>query len=227
MILGDAQAADWQVLDSQSIDGFKVGEIHHIEFWHVDQAMWLFVDDKLVCGGADNGAYELSPASRAVAATGMQWDEIQGMSAGNGVTTSKAYSRRQIYTASRGFVGSSRVVRSRCIMWRCNAISPIRSIDTIQRAVGIQTSIPRLPMKNISCAATTHRTPWTLDCGSRKRFNRWVKQEVNDRTLGVVHKDLVVGRAFMVYFPAPLDGGIPLKKGRKISPDVGRARWIW
>jgi hypothetical protein len=51
-------------------------------------------------------------------------------------------------------------------------------------------------------------------------INQWVRQEI-DSTPGVVNKDLVVGKAFVVYFPAPLDGGPVL------TPDFGRVRWIF
>ncbi len=48
----------------------------------------------------------------------------------------------------------------------------------------------------------------------------WVRAAI-DPTPGVVNRDLVVGKAFVVYFPAPLSGG-PL-----LAPDFGRLRWIW
>ena len=41
-----------------------------------------------------------------------------------------------------------------------------------------------------------------------------------DNTVGVVHRNLLVGRAFCVYFPAPKPGSIPI-------PDAGRLRFIW
>lgn len=48
----------------------------------------------------------------------------------------------------------------------------------------------------------------------------WIADQVDD-TLGVVHKDLLIGKAFVVYFPAPLrETKVPI-------PDVGRMRWIW
>ena len=48
----------------------------------------------------------------------------------------------------------------------------------------------------------------------------WVRTLI-DPTPGVVNRDLIVGKAFVVYFPAPLDGG-PI-----LAPDFGRVRWIW
>ena len=48
----------------------------------------------------------------------------------------------------------------------------------------------------------------------------WVREEI-DNMPGTVNRDLIVGKAFVVYFPAPLDDG-PL-----LTPDFGRLRWIW
>jgi hypothetical protein len=39
-----------------------------------------------------------------------------------------------------------------------------------------------------------------------------------DPDMGVVHRDLIIGRAFFVYFPA---------MHRKPVPDFGKMRWIW
>ncbi|MBL4590588.1 MAG: hypothetical protein JKY96_01375, partial [Phycisphaerales bacterium] len=44
----------WEVLDSGAIDEGS-GGYTNIEFWHVDQALWLFIDGQLVCGGPDKG----------------------------------------------------------------------------------------------------------------------------------------------------------------------------
>ena len=51
-------------------------------------------------------------------------------------------------------------------------------------------------------------------------INPWIRARI-DATPGVVNRDLIVGKAFVVYFPAPLEGG-PL-----LAPDIGRVRWIW
>jgi hypothetical protein len=45
--------------------------------------------------------------------------------------------------------------------------------------------------------------------------------EKNDTPPGVVHRDMLIGRAFVVYFPSPQRRfGLPIL-------DFGRARWIW
>ena len=73
-------AAEWEAIDSGEMGVFSAGEIHHVEFWHVDQALWLFVDGKLVCGGNDAGGYSLTPAKRASLATGRTWNRSKKMS---------------------------------------------------------------------------------------------------------------------------------------------------
>ncbi len=62
-------------------------------------------------------------------------------------------------------------------------------------------------------------SPASLDARKWGPPHPWVAKI--DDTMGVVHSDLVLGRAFFVYFPAPYRAyGLPV-------PDVGRMRWIW
>jgi hypothetical protein len=57
-------------------------------------------------------------------------------------------------------------------------------------------------------------------------INGWVRQEIDDSP-GVVNRDLVVGKAFVVYFPAPLSDSGGSKLSRFFAIDFGRLRWIW
>jgi hypothetical protein len=62
-------------------------------------------------------------------------------------------------------------------------------------------------------------SPSSLDGRLWETVNPWV-MEVEPR-VGVVHRDLLIGKAFFVYFPAPQwPYGVPM-------PDVGNMRWIW
>ena len=48
----------------------------------------------------------------------------------------------------------------------------------------------------------------------------WVEELIDDRA-GMVNEDLIVGKAFVVYWPSLL------KEGKAPAPDIGRVRWIW
>ncbi|MDF1809248.1 MAG: signal peptidase I [Phycisphaerales bacterium] len=217
-----AEQADaiWTELDSDSISGFKSKSVHHIEFWHVDQALWLFVDDKLVCGGAEKGSYELSPAQRAIAATGKGWDELErSSSAGNGIDSPGIFARPEIYrkpTFHWSFSGGpftlSDVSVRRDISYQINRNGPTRG--------GHPDNFPTMNGKEFfMCGDNSERSADSRIWRSGE-LDRWVKSEISDRA-GMVHRDLIVGRAFLVYFPALLDDGPVL------TPDVGRMRWIW
>lgn len=49
----------------------------------------------------------------------------------------------------------------------------------------------------------------------------WLAENFGSATAGVVPEELIVGRAFFVYFPSMnRERGFPI-------PDFGRLRWIW
>jgi hypothetical protein len=65
-------------------------------------------------------------------------------------------------------------------------------------------------------------SPSSLDARLWGPPDPWVAKEI-DAAEGVVARDLMIGRAFFVYFPSLLRGkstGLPV-------PDFGRMRWIW
>jgi len=62
-------------------------------------------------------------------------------------------------------------------------------------------------------------SPQSLDARLWDVPNPWVAEM--DRTTGVVNRDLLIGKAFFVYFPAPYrNHGVPV-------PDFGSMRFIW
>ena len=65
-------------------------------------------------------------------------------------------------------------------------------------------------------------SPQSLDARLWPAPDPWVAATI-DKTEGVVPRDLMIGRAFFVYFPSMIRGsqsGLPV-------PDFGRLRWIW
>tara|TARA_R110002072_G_scaffold42064_4_gene117503 strand:- start:62860 stop:64563 length:1704 start_codon:yes stop_codon:yes gene_type:complete len=215
----------WTTLESTAFAGFTPGDIHHVEFWHVDQALWLFVDDELVCGGPETGAYELTPAQRAAAATGMSWEELELYPTGNGVTNVGVFAKPEIYRkpSFRWDFGGGAFTLHHVSVERDIAYQVNRNKVTFGGHPGHFATLTgdEYFMCGDNSANSTDSRLW--EPGS---IDRWVEQEINDR-VGVVDKDLIVGKAFVVYFPAMHDGGIPIGKGRKIAPDFGRVRWIW
>ncbi|MCC5822794.1 MAG: S26 family signal peptidase [Phycisphaerales bacterium] len=219
----------WTELDSASFDGLRPGRVTEIEFWHVDQALWLFVDGRLVCGGKERGAYSLSPAQRAEAALTLSFDELvehdrqrTDGAARPGVSGPGVLARPELYRRpalgwefAGGPVRVHRVRVERDIFYQ-----PMPTVTGRPTRGAHYDNFPTLTgdqffMLGDNSPASEDSRLW-VD-GS---LDPWV-QELIDPTPGTVHRDLIVGKAFIVYFPAPLDGG-PL-----LAPDIGRVRWIW
>ncbi|MFG0246843.1 MAG: signal peptidase I [Phycisphaerales bacterium JB052] len=220
--LRDSESPDmpWTVLDEGGFDAVAPGDWARVEFWHIDQALWLFIDDKLVVGGSEAGAYEMTPAQRASAATGMSWGELEDYpDAGDGYET-------------LGVFADSRVYRTPSLRWDFEGDAFRVTNVRVRRDIAYQVS-PRQPTRgghpNYFPTLSGEQFFMCGDNSANSQDSRlwrdneiypWVREEV-DSTPGTVNRDLIVGKAFVVYFPAPLDDG-PL-----LTPDFGRLRWIW
>jgi signal peptidase I len=211
----ETDAAAWTTL--ASADGVRIaeGRATGVEFWHVDQALWLFVDGELVAGGPEQGAYDLSPAERVRAATG------------RGLTDVLA----QNPSIENSPLGNPRLFRRPELSIRVDG--PVKLHDTtVQRDVHYQISprptlgghpdhFPTLDGDHYFMAGDN--SPSSLDGRLWDTTDPWVAESIEhgSGTVALVHRDLVIGRAFVVYFPSPLsDGPIPML-------DFGRMRWIW
>ncbi len=219
VMMRDAGSEDspWTQLDSGTFGAVDAGEWAKVEFWHIDQAMWVFVDGKLIAGGADKGAYELTPAQRAIAATGKSWDELQVEDAVSGPLG--VFHRTDLY-------------RKPEVRWDFEGGAFELSHVRVQRDIGYHINqgtktrgahpefFPTMSGEQFFMCGDNSSNSADSRLWGENDIYPWVRQEI-DNTPGVVNRDLIVGKAFVVYFPAPLDGG-PL-----LSIDFGRLRWIW
>lgn len=210
----------WTELDAGTFPSVSAGDWAHVEFWHIDQALWVFVDGERVAGGADTGAYELTPAQRASAAMGMGWDELEHYpGAGDGIGTLGVFHNTDLYVKPEvrwdfegGAFELSHVRVQRDISYHVNQSRATRGAHP--------DNFPTLTDEQYFMCGDNSSNSEDSRLWRDNDINPWVRQEIDD-TPGSVHRDLIVGKAFVVYFPAPLDGG-PL-----LSIDFGRLRWIW
>jgi len=212
---------EWTTIASGSFPARGAGDLLSVEFWHMDQALWLFIDGTLVAGGPETGAYEMTPLETALAATGRMRQDLESASAfGDGVTKPGVLASRTLYRepgvrwgASGGAFTMHNVRVRRDIHYR------VMPSGRATRG-GHPEFFPTLGdehyfMCGDNSAFSLDSRLWTEDM-----IVPWVRENIDD-TPGVVNEDLVVGKAFVVYWPSLLHDGVPF------APDIGRVRWIW
>jgi len=218
----------WTTLDSGEFAGFEPGRITDVEFWHVDQTLWLFVDGELVAGGAPKGAetrgaYELSPAERFLDSTGRTLASVIESNPGDPRVTNSPLGVQEMYrkpslawTFDGGAFSVHRATIKRDIYYQ---VSPVYNLPTFG---GDPRHFPSLGADEFFVCGDN--SPESKDA---RLWNRqdgapdpWIADQI-DPSVGKVNRKLMIGHAFVVYFPAPLRAGkIPV-------PDLGRVRWIW
>ena len=204
---------DWAVLDQQSLKDFApAGRVTDLEFWHADQALWLWVNGARVA----YGAYDWNPSDRLKWATGLSGEEA-----------AKSSTRNQ-------YVGTQNSPRPLQLEWRFR-----NSALTLHR-VELDRDLYYRPEETASGPAlATHPTNLVhLDdnqffcCGDNSSASldgrlwgkpqEWVAKQI-DPSPGVVNRKLLLGKAFFVYFPSP-EG---LRQGaRRFVPNFGDMRFI-
>jgi signal peptidase I len=224
----------WQELGHGTIDGVALppGRVSNIDFWHADQSMKLFINGTLVA----QGEYDWTPAERVLNSTGMTLDEV--MASNTSLVESNGSSLRMpgkpdrpVYTRPKArfeFGGGPftlyRVSLARDIYYQPNYYD---KNDSPGNPPHSRAGLPALGTHPINTVILNKdeffvcgdNSPQSLDARLWDVPNPWVAEL--DRKMGVVHRDLVIGKAFFVYFPAPR------RRGSMPIPDFGAMRFIW
>ena len=190
-------------------DGFSVtdpitlpgpGEVINVEFWHVDQALWMFIDGRR----AAYVEYVMQPRDRLLHATDDDNDQVLRLPnkpssylepsvswrfSGSPITLHRVRLDRDIYYRPTGRGGS--------------ANDPARLTDE----------------QFFMCG---DNSPASHDSRGWNDVHPLVAAQI-DPDAHVVNRRLLLGKAWLVYFPATL----PIQEdGRRIVPDFGRMRFI-
>jgi len=208
------------------------GRVHNVEFWHVDQALWLFVDGELVAGGPSDGAYDWSPRQRVEASTGSTLAQMSQPETGRGGHLINRFADPARFTPPRprweiesGPMTLHRVRLARDLHYRAAEYPPRAEGQPPhsrrgQYPVGTHPlSSPVLgPNQFFLCGDNSAHS---LDGRLWDRADPWIGATFDHADTGIVPRELVIGKAFFVYFPALRHRGmIPV-------PDFGRLRFIW
>jgi hypothetical protein len=215
-----ASPTSWTTLDEKTLPApLAAGRVVNIELWHVDQSLQVWIDGARVA----EGAYEWSPAERLRWSTGMTLEEVvkndsdaSGRHVRNSLSNARAYRAPQVRWELTGPAVMHRVRLQRDLYYQSSA------------TVGLQPVAPRAthPLNPITLGPDHFFTcgdnsPCSLDARLWPAPDAWTA--AIDPTEGVVHRELMIGRAFFVYFPS-----FVRSEHSVISvPDAGRLRWIW
>jgi hypothetical protein len=219
-------AGEWRVLGDGPAPELAPGRVTDVEFSHVDQGLRLCVGGREVA----SGTYDWTPAERVRFSTGrelsalMERQDPQGRNvlADPGLYVQPEARWTFTMAAGAGFrlhrVGLDRDLHYLPTTYR-NTETGAR-IDPQGPALATNPlSTLRLgPDEFFPCG---DNSPSSLDGRLMDSVDPWVAHDFDDR-LGVVHRDLLLGRAFFVYWPSLIR-----EKGPVTAPDFGRMRFIW
>jgi len=212
---------DWTSV-SQSVDLPAAGDVINVEFWHVDQRMAIYLDGDL----AVELKYDWSPEERLEYATGLVLEDALD-----------AIEREELpshpTTIEWHFAGSpvtlQRVRVDRDLYYRNDVL---RATENEPRYFG--PAFGTHPYENAAILGSDYymmlgdNSTASLDSRLWGSAHRLVRQQITDadgreHQPFLVHRRLLIGKAFAVYFPAPyplVDGGWG------VVPDFGRLRFI-
>lgn len=201
----DAESAPWRTLAESDAVTLPAERVADIEFWHVDQRLCLLIDGRRVL----EAAYDWSPVDRLRHATRPEALDDDPINLANPTL----YRRPEI----RWLVDGAPVTLHRVGLDRDLHYRTIGGPEEYNRAATLQTAVG---LNADQFFMLGDNSPASRDGRAWNRVDPWVASALDD-TVGVVHRDLMMGRAFFVYFPAPHTNlrGVPI-------PDFGRLRFI-
>jgi signal peptidase I len=213
---GDAPG-EWRTLAEETIGrALEPGRVTNLEFWHVDQSVQVWIGGDRVA----IGEYAWSPAERIGHATGLAPEDLLRAGAGgNPLGDTALYPEPSLRWELAGSpVALHRVRLDRDLFYRPGVYNP-GFTRAGEASLATHPSQPLVlgPDQFFVCG---DNSPNSLDGRLWDSPDPWVYEQI-DPTIGIVPRDLLIGKAFFVYFPA-------MHKDKRVPiPDVGRMRFIW
>jgi len=195
----------------------KKDAVTQIEFWHADQSLQLFISGKKVC----ELDYDWTPTDRTLACFGLSAAQIARNEpnalrpAGPSVLQKwDSYPKPEVWME---FSGGAFTLERAAIARDIHYQAPWRA--------GTPYPLGTHPLRVVTLSKDQFfmcgdNSPASLDGRLWDSVDPWVADKVGN-DIGVVHRDLLIGKAFFVYFPSlGKSSGVPV-------PDFGRMRYIW
>lgn len=208
--------APWKILASkEGVRPLGPDRVTNLDIRHVDQAVQLFIDGKLAC----EGFYDWSPAQRVEFATGKPLSDMLSLNVRPvPLSDPRNYVKPEVKIEVSGPAELHRVRLDRDLFYQ-----PVQHVMPQWRDVPCRGSHPtELAVQHANeFFMMGDNSPASLDGRLWGETDPWVAKLIDSHE-GVVPRDLIVGKAFCVFFPALSKqwGTIPV-------PDLGNVRWIW
>jgi len=199
------------------------GRVTAVEFWHNDQSLRLLIGGREVAAGT----YDWTPEQRIAFSTGRTLTELmdkQRIVGGNILADPTLYRPAQLRIELEGSPASLFGLKLDRDLHYQPAIYPMGSGDFGGQPAVATNPDTTIRLEHDQFFVCGDNSPQSMDSRLWNRPDPWIEDLMLSRgmknTIGVVSRDLMLGRAFHVYFPSMLQGGIvPV-------PDVGRMRFI-
>lgn len=216
---------EWTTVASGEIGALTPGSVHDVEFWHVDQSLRVVVNGRTVL----EYAYDWSPAQRVFFSTGERMEDLlvdaDIFAAEGGVTPARhAFMNPSTYRhtlAQARWTISGRARMHRVGLDRDLWFQPTAFTGSPNTA-GFGTHPQHAAdLKEDHFFVLGDNSPASRDSRLWNSLDPWIEDQIiTDGSTGIVHRQLLMGKAFFVYFPAfERFNGFPV-------PDFGRMRWI-
>lgn len=241
---GAGVKGDWETLAKASMERLVPGREYNVEFWHVDQRVQVWLDGKMLV----QAEYDWSPAQRLEYVTGRPMAKVlanQSITGPNVLARPELYGQcdvRLVFGAADGQQSGAsagggftlhRVGLDRDLFYqpaskgRGNGIAALATNPFQPLILG--------PDQFFACG---DNSPASLDGRLWEDVDPWVEEQYpsaapgSPRT-GVIPRDLLLGRAFFVYWPSLTYNAGSRSSGTGSGaapvpvPDYGRMRMIW
>ncbi len=215
-VLGESTG--WTVLDEEEVDSadLPAGSPTDIEFWHVDQSLKLWINDELVA----EGFYDWDARTRLIVATGLDPAEVSDRSSYGNIYQNPRYKAKPPeirWDFAGAGVTLHHVELDRDLYYRPTSYFSDRS----KPALGTHPdNLVHLEADQFFMCGDN--SPASNDGRTWNPPSLWVEKLFNDRQ-GIVPRELVLGKAFFVYYPSP--EGLS-ESGTRFIPNFGQMRLI-
>lgn len=219
-LLGAAGAyGKWEDLRTGSVGALAPGRVTDVAFFMVDQSLHLEVDRRPV---VEPWEYDWGPGERILRATGQpieHYAQLQLRDGPNVLADPRIYTPPQVRWAFSGApLKMHRVGLDRDIHYQPDSFKHHSRLRGPARATSPAAPVHLGPHQFFACG---DNSPASLDMRLLDSVKPWVAQQFDD-TVGVIPRELLLGRAFFVYWPS-----LHRESGPMPMADFGRMRFIW